>query len=149
MQKQTISKVTLWANRAVAAVVLVLIFTLPALLKWYAGLLGYMPNERDLTALVVAFWCCAVVILFALWHMENLMHNILRQQIFVRENVKLVRRVQHSCAIVAVICLVATVFALPAILFTAIMGFLCLVVSVVASVLDAAVELREENDLTI
>ena len=28
-------------------------------------------------------------------------------------------------------------------------GFLCLVVSVVASVLDAAVALREENDLTI
>ena len=105
--------------------------------------------ERDFKAFVVAFWCCAVVILFALWQMEKLMRNILRQAIFVRENVRLVRRVQWCCGMVAVICLVATVFVLPALLFTAIMGFLCLVVSVVASVLDAAVALREENDLTI
>lgn len=149
MKTQTIAKITLWANRVVAAVVAVLIFTLPALLRWYAGLLNYWPNERDLTALVVAFWCCAVAIFAALWNMETLLRSILRQEIFTRENVRRVRRVQHCCGIVAVICLVATVFALPALLFTAIMGFLCLAVSVVASVLDAAVELREENDLTI
>ena len=149
MKKETIAKVTLWANRCVMAVVAVLIFTLPWLLRWYAGLLNYTPVERDLRAFIVAFWCCAVVILFALWQMEKLMRNILRQAIFMRENVRLVRRVQWCCGIVAVICLVATVFVLPALLFTAIMGFLCLAVSVVASVLDAAVALREENDLTI
>ena len=149
MKTQTISKVTLWANRVVAAVVTVLIFTLPWLLRWYAGLLRYTPVERDFKAFVVAFWCCAVVILFALWQMEKLMRSIVRQQIFIRENVRRVRRVQHSCGVVAAICLVATYFVLPALLFTAIMGFLCLAVSVVASVLDAAVALREENDLTV
>lgn len=149
MKTQRITTITLWANRIVAAVVAVLIFTLPMLLKWYAGLLNVLPNLRDMWALVIAFWCCAVVILFALWNMEKLMQNILRRKIFICENVRRVRRVQHSCGIVALICLVATVFVLPALLFTAIMGFLCLVVSVVASVLDAAVELREENDLTI
>ena len=149
MKTQRITTITLWANRIVAAVVAVLIFTLPMLLKWYAGLLNVLPNLRDMWALVIAFWCCAVVILFALWNMEKLMQNILRQNIFICENVRRVRRVQHSCGIVALICLVATGFVLPALLFTAIMGFMCLVVSVVASVLDAAVELREENDLTI
>ena len=149
MKTQRITNITLWANRAVAAVVAVLIFTLPQVLRWYAGLLNYTPIERDLQAFIVAFWCCAVVILFALWNMEKLLKNILRQEIFTRENVRRVRRVQHSCGIVALICLVATVFVLPALLFTAIMGFLCLAVSVVASVLDAAVALREENDLTI
>ena len=149
MKTQRITTITLWANRIVAAVVAVLIFTLPMLLKWYAGLLNVLPNLRDMWALVIAFWCCAVVILFALWNMEKLMQNILRQNIFICENVRRVRRVQHSCGIVALICLVATVFVLPALLFTAIMGFLCLAVSVVASVLDAAVALREENDLTI
>ena len=149
MKKQTIAKVTLWVNRVVAAVVAVLIFTLPRVLRWYAGLLNYTPIERDFKAFVVAFWCCAVVILFALWNMEKLMRNILRQEIFIRDNVQLVRRVQWCCGSVALICLVATYFVLPALLFTAIMGFLCLAVSVVASVLDAAVALREENDLTI
>jgi hypothetical protein len=34
-------------------------------------------------------------------------------------------------------------------IFAAIMAFLCLVISVVGCVLDAAVAIREENDLTI
>lgn len=149
MKTQRITNITLWANRAVAAVVAVLIFTLPQVLRWYAGLLNYTPIERDLRAFIVAFWCCAVVILFALWNMEKLLKHILRQEIFTRENVRRVRRVQWCCGGVALICLVATIFVLPALLFSAIMGFLCLAVSVVASVLDAAVALREENDLTI
>jgi hypothetical protein len=40
-------------------------------------------------------------------------------------------------------------FALPMLLLAALMGFLCLVVSVMANVLDGAVTLQEENDLTI
>ena len=32
---------------------------------------------------------------------------------------------------------------------TVVMGFLCLVVNVVATVMDAAVAIREENDLTV
>ena len=149
MKTQRIAKITLWANRGIALLVAVLIFTLPAFLKWYAGLLNYVPRQLDYWALIVAYVCCAVVILVALWHMEKLMQNILRQQIFLRENVRRVRAVQWSCAVVALICLAATLFALPALLFATIMGFLCLVVGVVASVLDAAVTLREENDLTI
>lgn len=149
MKTQQIAKITLWANRGIALLVAVLIFTLPAFLKWYSGLLNYVPRQFDYWALIVAYVCCAVVILVALWHMEKLMQNILRQQIFLRENVRRVRAVQWSCAVVALICLAATLFALPALLFATIMGFLCLVVSVVASVLDAAVSLREENDLTI
>ena len=149
MKTQNIARITLWANRAVALMVTVLIFTLPAALRWYSGLLNYVPRQFDFWALVVAYICCAVVILVALWHMEKLMQSILRQQIFTRDNVRRVRVVQWSCAVVALICLAATSFALPALLFAAIMGFLCLVVSVVASVLDAAVTIREENDLTI
>lgn len=149
MKTIKIAKITLWANRAVALLVAALIFTLPALLKWYAGLLNYVPRQFDYWALIAAYILCAGVILFALWHMEKLMQNIVKQQIFLQENVRRVRFVQWSCAAVALICLAAALFALPALLFAAIMGFLCLVVSVVASVLDAAVSIREENDLTI
>lgn len=99
MKTKTIYTITLWANRVVAALVAVLIFALPALLRWYAGLLDYTPVERDFRAFIVAFWCCSVAIFFALWNMKKLMHNILEQRIFVRENVRRVRRVRlrHSC----------------------------------------------------
>ena len=74
---------------------------------------------------------------------------MLVQNVFIQENVRRVRRVQWCCGLVAILCLAAAFFALPALLIATIMGFLCLVVSVVACVLENAVALREENDLTI
>lgn len=149
MKTQIIAKCTLWANRVVMAVVAALIITLPWLLRWYADLLGYYPPQEDLTGLWMAYIVSAGVIFVALWSMEGLMKNILSGKVFIRENVARVRRVQWCCGIVAAICLVGTVLALPMVLFAAIMGFLCLAVSVLTQVLDAAVALREENDLTI
>lgn len=149
MKTQKIAVCTLWANRLVMAVVALLIFTLPHLLRWYAGLLGYFPPKSDLLGIWLSYIGCAGVIFLALWNMEKLMKNILAGQVFIRENVRRVRRVQLSCGLVAVICLIGTVFALPMVLFAAIMGFLCLTVSVLANVLEAAVALQEENDLTI
>jgi hypothetical protein len=149
MNTKRISSITLWINRLVAVVVTVLIFALPALLDWYGDLLGYHPPRRDLTGIAVAFDLCAVAMLIALWSMEKLLQNIRNERIFVAENVKRVKCVRWCCGAVAVICLVATFFALPMLIFAAIMAFLCLVVSVVGCVLEAAVAIREENDLTI
>ena len=149
MKTQKLAKCTLWVTRLVMAVVAVLIFALPWLLNWYTGLLGYSLPQQDLTGIWLTYIFCALVIFAALWNMEKLMKNILAGQVFVRENVRRVRRVQYSCGIVAAVCLVDVVFALPMVLLAAIMGFLCLTVSVLAHILDAAVALQEENDLTI
>ncbi len=149
MKTQKLAKLTLWANRAVMAVVAALIFTLPTLLRWYADLLGYYPPREELTGIWIAYILCACVIGIALFCTDKLMRNILAGRVFVRENVRQVRIIQYCCGIVSAVCLVAVVFALPMILFAAIMGFLSLVVSVLAQVLDAAVALQEENDLTI
>ena len=65
------------------------------------------------------------------------------------ENVRRVRRIGWCCAVVAAICVAATSFVLPMLIFAAIMVFLWLAISVVGCVLDAAVAIREENDLTI
>ena len=149
MKTQTITKITLWANRVVALVVAVLIFTLPALLIWYGDLLGYHPPQRDMTGIAVCFDICAVAMFIALWNMEKLLKNILTQKVFVAENVRRVRRIGWCCAVVAAICVAATSFVLPMLIFAAIMVFLWLAISVVGCVLDAAVAIREENDLTI
>lgn len=149
MKAQTIAKITLWINRVVAAVVAVMMVALPALHRWYAGLLHYPVPDGDVWGLWVAYVCCALIILTALWNMEKLLQNMLVRKVFIQENVRRVRRVQWCCGLVAILCLAAAFFALPALLIAAIMGFLCLVVSVVVCVLENAVALREENDLTI
>ena len=149
MNTKKLTAITLWANRITAAVVLSLVFTLPSLLEWYADLLGFHPPRRDMIGIAVAFDLCAAAIFFALWNMERLLRSIGQKAVFIPENVRRLRRIAWCCAVVAILCLGATFFALPLVIFAAIMGFLCLAVNVMGCVMDAAVAIREENDLTI
>ncbi len=139
--------VTLWFNRTVALVVFALLFALPALLDWYCQFRQLLSQER--LAILIAFYCCAVVVAVALWNMDRLLQSILRQEVFTRPNVRRIRAICWCCGLTALFCLPATFFYYPLVFMTIVMGFLCLVVSVVASVMDAAVAIREENDLTV
>lgn len=141
------ARITLWVNRGVGILIGILLFTLPLILDWYA-------NFRDLgeigqRVVTVAFYCCAVVIAVALWNMDVMLRAILRDEVFVSDNVRRLRTLRLCCGLVSLICLIAGVAYPPVMFIAIIMGFLCLTVSVVASVMDAAVALREENDLTI
>ena len=149
MKTETIAKLTLWMGRMVLGVVIALVFTLPILLHRYPVLLGYTLPQEAILGLWVSYILSAAFIVVALGNMEKLLKNILARKVFLRENVTMVRRVQHCCGFVALICLVAACISLQIVLMAAVMGFLCLVVSVVACVLEGAVALREENDLTI
>ena len=75
--------------------------------------------------------------------------HILAGEVFIRPNVRIIRRVCICCLAVCLICLPAAVFYPPLIFLCVIMAFLCPVVNVVRYVFDAAVTIREENDLTI
>ena len=141
------ARITLWANRTVALAVLVLLFALPSLLSWYGTARQLLPSEK--IAITVGFYCCAVAVAIALWNMERLLQSILRQEVFTAKNVRRIRAIQWCCAAVSLMCIPVTVFYYPMVFMTVVMGFLCLVVSVVARVMDAAVTIREENDLTV
>ena len=138
---------TLWANRAIGFIVGGLLFFLPRLLDWYATIRLLNPGQEE--AIVIAFYCCAVVILYALWTMDKLLNNILVNKVFTTINVTYIRKICFCCGLVALICLPAGCFYPPLIFLSIIMAFLCMSVNVVCQVIRAAVFLREENDLTI
>ena len=143
----TSARITLWANRVIFAAVFALLFLLPALLDWYSAIRLLNPGQEK--AITVAFYCCAVVILYALRSMEMLLRNILNREVFVQNNVTLIRKLCICCGLVGLICLPAGFFYPPLIFLSVIMGFLCLSVNVVCQVIRAAVALQEENDLTV
>lgn len=145
--KNLTAKITRWVNRGVGVVLAVLLFTLPSILDWYTGF--RFLSDAEQTVITVAFYCCVAVIGWALWNMDCLLSAILAKQVFVRKNVRAIRHVQWCCGLVCLITAVTCFAYLPLVFLAVIMGFLCLVVSVVASVMDAAVILREETDLTI
>ena len=141
------TKIALWVNRGVALLVFALLFFLPAILRWYCSI--RMLTQLDQQGIMAAFYCCAAGICVALWNIERLMKSILALQVFTRENVLRIRRIQWCCGGVSLLCVPASVCYLPLIFLVVIMAFACLMVSVVARVMDKAVAIREENDLTI
>ena len=143
-----IAAVSLWVNRLVIAAMTVLLFTVPSIIRWYSAIRIEL-TETECTVIAVAFYCCAAFIFYALWNVEQLLGCILLGAVFTRSNVKRIRRIQWCCGIVSLICLPASFAYMPLVFLVVIMAFLSLMVSVVTSVMDAAVTIREENDLTI
>ena len=145
--KNRSAALTLWANRLLALVVLTLACIMPNLLRWYNG---FRPLEDETNmALLIAFYLCVPIALYALYNLEKLLRSILAGEVFVRENVRMIRRVCGCCLLVSGICLPAAFYYAPLIFFCIVMAFLCPVVNVVRYAFDAAVTIREENDLTI
>lgn len=145
--KQTVTRITLWVNRCIFVLLVALLPALPFLLNWY-GTVRQL-SSLEYWAIMIAFYICAVITAVALWKLEQLLRNILAGQVFVRKNVRHIRTVQWCCGLVSLVCLPAACCYLPLVFMVIIMAFLCLVVSVVAQIMAAAVEIREENDLTI
>lgn len=137
----------LLANRIDAALVVLCLPFLPFLLDWYCTQRP-LPH-RSYLAIMIGFYCCSVFVLLALWTMDKLLRNILSGDVFIRANVRSIRQIQFCCGMISLICLPAAVFYAPLWFMVMIMAFLFLVIWVVAQVIDAAVTIREENDLTI
>ena len=141
------AKVTLWLNRLIMLVLMGLIFTMPGLLRWYETV--RVLGSHVTRAISLAFYCCCPPVAAALGDLDRILRNILAGKVFVPRNVSCIRRIRWYCLATGLICLVAAFRYPPLIFMFVIMVFLSLVVSVLASVMHAAVALREENDLTI
>ena len=146
-RNQTVTHITLWVNRTVMLLVALLLPTLPFILRWYSNFRALTAAEH--TAILIAFYCCAIVTAVALWNMDALLRSILAEQVFTVTNVTRIRCIRWCCAAISLICLPAAFIYMPLFFMVIIMAFLALVITVLVRVMTAAVEIREENDLTI
>lgn len=141
------TRVTRILTRVLMVVLAALLFLVPLMLNWYA-------EFRWLTrigwwSLCITFYICAAVTAPALFWIDRLLGNILKEQVFTAENVKLLRGVRWCCGIVSLLCIAPAFVYRPLFVMVLMMGFLCFMLTVVVQVMKAAVAIREENDLTI
>lgn len=147
--KHTLSstRLTLLFNRVVALLVVALIPLMPSFLRLYSDLRNL--DHSQFLSVLIGYYCCVPVVELALWNLDKLLRNILKEVVFTRENVRCIRIIRWCCAGISLLCLPLAFIYCPLLFMVVIMGFLCLVVSVVVRVMDTAVTIREENDLTI
>ncbi len=115
--------------------------------KWFVTL-------RNLDAVLkivipIAFWICSVPTMIALGCLLMLLKNILSEYIFHSINSHMMTVICWCCLSVALVTSIATYWYIPFIAVAASMIFLCLIVSIVRGCFNAAITLREENELTI
>ena len=138
-----------------SALLLVWLFTFPAFIRWFY--FGYHALRqvqspvlpRAVSVLIPAFYCCAPFAAAALFLLIRLLRNVLRESVFVRANVLYLRIVSWCCYAVLAITLGFGTRYIPLLIVASAMGVVGTLLRVVKNVLQAAVELREENDLTI
>lgn len=141
------AKITLWATRAIAAVLVLLVFLMPRIVEWYSEVrtVGFPAA----IATLAAFYVCCIPVSHALWQLDRLLAAIAGGNVFCARTVQRIKALRWDCLAVCLICLPAAFYYPPLIFVVVIMAFLSLVVSVLSGVMAAAVQIREENDLTI
>ena len=138
---------SLWGCRVLAVLVLAAGALLPSFLERYAISRPMAPGERIL--LLASFYLCLLPILTALSRLHRLLINIRSERVFVADNVRCIRTAGRCCLAVCLLCVPAA-FRFPALCFVVLMmAFLSLVLGVLTAVMESAVAIREENDLTV
>lgn len=130
---------------------LALIFTMPNFFEWfYTALRGSSEfAEAVVKTVVTAFYICAPFAAAALYMLIRLLLNIDKEKIFITANVKYFRYISWCCYAVMIITAIFTVRYIPLLVIAVAMGIIGTLLRVVKNIMQSAVELREENDLTI
>lgn len=131
-----------------------LLFLAPWLINvWFTVYRGWKENGaaiQDVSTLFIAcFYPCALFAYVTLYSLLRVLFNIKKEDIFVSSNVKYLRRISWCCFAVAIITLVGGFFYVPFLLIAVAAAFMGLMLRIIKNVMQNAVEINEENELTI
>lgn len=139
------TKLTLAVTYLAAFILLFLMLFASPVAKY---ILGEGAKNAFLSA-VAAFYICCPAGWIALYKIRKLLKNVLSDTIFTCETARLLRHLSWCCAFVAAVCFVTTYFCHIFFTFTIGAAFMTLILRVLKNVMTKAVELKEENELTI
>lgn len=123
------------------------VVTLPWLLGWY---FGWMKKDESLLyPLMGGLWVSAGWAFGALYCLDRLLRNISRAEVFTPRNVRYLRALSWCCFAVAILFMIFCVYYLLGAVVGVLAAFVGLIVRVVKNVFNKAVELQQENDLTV
>ena len=122
-----------------------------AVKQWFQLYRGW--EGEDLRHMVVLFNACfypsAVFAYVTLYSLLRLLVNIRQEQVFVKANVRYLQRISWCCFAVALITAIGGVQYLPFWFIAIAAAFVGLMLRVVKNVMENAVEIKAENELTI
>ena len=154
MKKRHISAVVSLAICAASGLLLLAwLFTFPRFFGWfYFTYHGLAENAYTLSVfkrVTGAFYGCAPFAAGSLYCLIRLLLNVRKDDVFTGKNVMYIRLVSLCCYAVAVVTLVTGVRYFPLLIITFATGTVGTLLLVMKNLFRSAVELKEENELTI
>ncbi len=114
---------------------------------------GFLPDGEAIIMLKKVFlWCFYPSAVFAgiiLYSLLNLLYNIRKGEVFIKVNASYLKTVSLCCFAIAIITFIGGFFYMPFMFVSAAGGFVGLLLRVLKNIIQSAIEIREENDLTI
>ena len=154
LKSKTSAYISLGVCIASAVLLVAWLFKFPAFIRWFYFRYHLLAQDeamlnRAVSLLIPAFYICAPFAAAALWMLIRLLLNVLHTKIFIRANVLYLRYVSWCCYAVLAVTFGFGLRYAPLMIVAFAMGVVGTLLRVVKNILQAAVELREENDLTI
>lgn len=141
------TKLTLMVTYIFYALLVWMMIACYPIAEWVIG-----PNERNslaTLAAVVAFYSCCPAAWIALFGITKILKNILKDEVFTAQTVKILRTLSWCCAYVALVSFITFFFYKLFIVFSLGAGLMMLILRVLKNVMAKAVEIKDENELTI
>ena len=142
------SIVSIIATFLFAALVIAACIALPFLVRLYLGE-GYAEAAGIKTALYVCLYGSGVSSLLLSYLLLRILFNIRKNVVFDRSNVKYARYISWCCFAVCAFFFALGFFIPFSFVISFAAAFIGLIVRVVKNLLNEAVDIKEENDLTV
>lgn len=98
---------------------------------------------------LISIYACAVPAALALRDLHILLRNIARGEVFVQQNIAVLRGLSWYCIAAGLICAASSLYYMPFLLIAVAGAFIGLILRVVKNVFAEAVKIKQENDFTI
>lgn len=117
------------------------------LTRWFINLRAM--HWQQGVGIMVTVYVCSVFAWFILIGLWRLLRHLKKGEVFVDENVRIMRTVSWCCAGAAITCLVSTIWYIPFVFVAIAAAFMALIVRIVKNVFQQAIAMKVELDLTI
>ncbi|MBR5428530.1 MAG: DUF2975 domain-containing protein [Clostridia bacterium] len=154
LKRKTSAIISLVICALCSIALVVMACTFPAFVNWfYTDIHGLAPGAADLQTiralLIPAFYICVPIAAAALYMLIAFLLNIIKERVFIRQNVIYLRLISWCCYAVTLVTLIPGVKYLPLLIISCAMVTVGTLLRVMKNMTETAVALREEHDLTI
>lgn len=140
-------QLSLVCTKIVIVLVIACAVAMPFMIQRYMWLLDV--EIQALYPFMALMYIACIPAMTALICLHKLLQNIKQEQIFIASNVKFLRIISWCCFFAAAVLAVSGIYQLIFFLVAIAFGFFGLILRVVKNVIEEAMRIKDENELTI